>query len=179
MWWRWMFRGKVMNVVEKNKKTLEGQNYVRKAAPTTNYWFSFYSAKIKNLEQKFNGDFFLILYNEKNSDDDFYVIPYSVVEHVLVSKNETSVDAGAKDAKSRTARWSGNVKDHGLHVTNSGERIDVSRYFGYHSLLERAMTVANRDTHEGLLPLDANDSDPAPYDPKNITDGRRKITRSI
>jgi hypothetical protein len=57
----------------------------------------------------FGSEFFLIIHGAHDMEDDFFVIPYDRVKDVLVGKNTTKINDKAKDAKTRTPRWSGNM----------------------------------------------------------------------
>jgi hypothetical protein len=158
-----------MNAVEESKNDLKAGNYVRKAKPDNNYWFSFYANKMRRLNTKFGKDFFLIIHGSEDIEDDYFVIPYADVEHLLTDTNLTKIDGDAKDAKTRTPRWSGNLVDNRFHISNSGERIDVSKYYGDRLLLRRAMDPANHRETADLPQFNAAIADPAPYDPECLS----------
>ena len=51
----------MINTVNLNLNSLKFRNYVRKADPKINYWFSFYVGKMNNKITEFGNDFFIII----------------------------------------------------------------------------------------------------------------------
>jgi len=168
----------MVNAVEVNLANLKDRNYVRKADPKVGYWISFYVRKMQTMTTTFGNDFFLIIHGASDIDNDYFVIPYDRVRHVLIDGNTTKINNQAKDANTRTPRWSGNIVNHHLHVTHSGERIDLTGYYGNRVLLEQAMGHSSDET-DNLHRLDADTADPTVYDPENVSDGRNRIMRTI
>ena len=129
----------MVNAVEANLGDLKDRNYVRRADPKVGYWFSFYVRKMQTMTLRFGNDFFLIVHGAQDRDNDYFVIPYERVKDVFIDENTTGINSKAKDAKTRTPRWSGNIVNNRLHVTHSDQRIDLTRYYGNRTLLEEAM----------------------------------------
>lgn len=167
-----------MNAVDQKLTDLKGKNYVRKASPKNNYWFSFYVGKMQTMTNRFGNGFFLIIHGAQDVDDDYFVIPYDRVKHILTDGNTTKIDGESKDANTRTPRWSGNIVSNYLHITNSAERVDLTEYYGNRILLEQAM--GHSDFEASNLPqLDAEAADTTTYDPENVSDARNRIMRTI
>jgi hypothetical protein len=122
----------MVNAVEENLIYLKGRNYVRKAG-NGRYWLDFSANKMQFMSKRFGDDFFLIIHGSKGIDDDYFVIPYAKVKHMFTQANI------ANDSGIRPPRWVGNIVEERLHITNSGERIDVAEYYGNRPLLEKAM----------------------------------------
>jgi hypothetical protein len=168
----------MINTVNLNLNSLKFRNYVRKADPKIDYWFSFYVGKMNNKIMEFGNDFFIIIHGSPNVENDYFIIPYMTVRHVFTDRNTTKVDIQAKDANTRTPRWSGNIINRHLHVTHSDEKLDLTEYYGNQILLEQAMGRSG-DKADNLIQIDDKIPDPATYDPENVADGREKIMRTI
>ncbi len=111
------------NHVARNRSELEKFNYVRKATPKTNYWFSIYHAKLRRFETKFGDDFKIIFFGDNNVEGDFFTIPFQAVKHVF------SDEFLSHDQQSSN-RWVGNIKHFQLNVTHYPFSIDLSSYYG-------------------------------------------------
>jgi hypothetical protein len=168
----------MVNAVAANLRDLNELNYVRKADPKGGYWFSFYVGKIQARKIRFGNDFFLIVHGASDMDNDYFVIPYEVLKDVLIDENTSGIGDNAKDANTRTPRWTGNIINSHLHVTHSGVRIDLTEYYGNRRLLEHAMGHSVDEVGDQPQ-LDAESADNLAYDPENVSDGRNRITRTI
>jgi hypothetical protein len=168
----------MVNAVEVNLSDLKDRNYVRRADPKVGYWFSFYVRKMQTMTSRFGDDFFLIVCGAQDIDNDYFVIPYKRVRDVFINENTTGIDSNAKDAKTRTPRWSGNIVNNRLHVTHSDRRIDLTEYYGNRVLLEEAMRHFG-DKARNPPELDADAADTTSYDPENISDARNRTMRAI
>lgn len=104
---------------------LKETNYVRIARPENNYWVDFFKQKLySSYIEKFGDKFNIIIYNQTNIGNDFYVIPFSVLKTHLIDKYLSHDTEGT-----RSERWVLNIKDHRLKVTNCSDTIDVKEYF--------------------------------------------------
>ena len=168
----------MVNAVAANLNDLKDRNYIRKADPKVGYWSSFYVRKMQTMISRFGNDFFLIVHGAQDIDKDYFVIPYERVKNVFVDENTTGVNTQAKDAKTRTPRWSGNIVNNRLHVTHSDGRIDLTSYYGNEVLLHEAMGRFDDKTFNPPQ-LDADVADTTSYDPENISDARDRIMRTI
>jgi hypothetical protein len=122
-----------MNLVAINRDYLEKVNYVRKASPATNYWFSIYKEKLENYIETFGDDFLVIFYGDDHFEGDFYAIPFSAVEHIFQPKHLSH------DTTS-SARWVGNIKFNQLKISNYSGSLDLSDYFGNPEYLRLGIT---------------------------------------
>jgi hypothetical protein len=66
-----------MNIsfISQNSPALKRRNYVQKATSRTQYWFNFYSKKLKKLVQRYDENICLVL-NGSDESDDAYVLPF-------------------------------------------------------------------------------------------------------
>lgn len=111
-----------MNAVESNRKELEERNYVRKAEPGTNYWFSFYFHNMKTIQNKSGDNFYLIICGNPNDDSEYFNRPMRCWISASffwprglsrpaaslarpVSKRATKRPASAVSFASRSAEW--------------------------------------------------------------------------
>ena len=122
-----------MNLVAINRDYLEKVNYVRKASPATNYWFSIYKGKLENYIETFGDDFHVIFYGDNHIEGDFYGVPFSVVEHIFQPEHLSN------DTTS-SARWVGNIKFNQLRISNYSGSVDLSAYFGNPEYLRLGIT---------------------------------------
>jgi len=66
-----------------------GKHYVLKATSYTK-WVGFQESVIKKLKAKFGDDFFLIIWTDKNKENDFYNIPFNKVKHIFTDDHKTT-----------------------------------------------------------------------------------------
>lgn len=120
---------KLFNFVAQNRKELEKSNYVRKATPKTNYWFSIYRSKLSEFQNKFGDDFNIVFFGDESVEGDFFTIPFQDVKHIFQD------DFLSNDQQS-SARWVGNIKHFRLIVSHCPISLDLSSYYGDETLLE-------------------------------------------
>lgn len=168
----------MVNAVEANLIDLKDRNYVRKADPKVGYWFSFCVREMQTMISRFGDDFFLIVHGAQDIDNDYFVIPYASVKDVLVDENTTGISSQAKDAKTGTPRWSGNIVKNQLHITHGEGRIDLTGYYGNEQLLHKAMGRVSAKLLD-VVQLDPDAADTTGYGPKDISDARDRISRTI
>jgi hypothetical protein len=127
-------RGNAMNAIIQLRDVLEERNYVRKADPARqNYWHDWSWGPMEKKREATGDDFFLILYGSPDKDDDFFVIPYPAVKHVLTDETLAEVSSGFD-----RRRWVGTIRNRKLKISHAPE-VDVSPYYGNRGLLARAV----------------------------------------
>lgn len=117
------------NIVAQNRKELEKSNYVRKATPKTNYWFSIYRSKLSDFKNNFGSDFKIVFFGDNAVEGDFFAIPFLDLKHIFQD------EFLSHDQKS-SPRWVGNIKHFRLNVTHCPISLDLSSYYGDEILLK-------------------------------------------
>lgn len=98
--------------------------YARRASPKNNYWVDFSKAKLdRTLSITPEDNLIIIIYSELDSDEDYYVIPYSIVKPAF--REEYTVN----DSSKRSERWIASIKNHSLKITNYPHRIDLHSFY--------------------------------------------------
>jgi hypothetical protein len=164
-----------MNAVKARLSQLKVRNYVRKAKPEEDYWFDFARRKLNKIRQIAGDELFLILYGSSSAEEDFFVIPYEALKHVLTEDNLVEAKPG-----DHRVRWIGRIRDNKLAITHSGTEIDVTPYKGNLGLLDVA--VDGIQAGVDLIPEEAADDEgddgTSPYIPKE-GDWRSIVSRQI
>ena len=104
-----------------NRKELEKSNYVRVANPDTNYWVDFRLSKVKKYESTFGNNFNIIIVGDKNTEGDFYAIPYWLVKSIFTEQYLYTTPR---------QRWIASVDFHQLNVRKNRQTIDIGQYYG-------------------------------------------------
>jgi hypothetical protein len=117
----------MVNYALKNKTRLSKRNYFRKADPRANYWFDFSKGKLEEYKAQFGNNFNLILAGAEDDRSDFFVIPFSAVSHLF----SPSTIQDTRD------RWVGSIDGTKLRMRHSDERVDVTRYHGDFTRIEK------------------------------------------
>jgi len=127
-----------MNLVSQNLLNFGPNCYLRKADPAADYWFDFALRKLRQLQEQFGDQIFLIVHGSPENDDDFFVIPFPVVKEAFVE--ETLVVAKEGDAR---RRWVGNIINKQLRISRHDKTFDLSSYYGNRLLLEKLLGVGD------------------------------------
>jgi len=109
-------------ISSENLKKISINNYVRKASHRNNYWLDISKGpldKYRSQSQNFN----VIIYSELNSQEHYYVIPYSALKNILKEKYFS------KGKSDKRKRWVGNIQDHKLKIANCSIVLDLSDYY--------------------------------------------------
>ena len=116
-----------INLVEVNIVKLKQKHYVRKG-----YWFDFSKKKMEQIIGLMKDDFYIIIYGDSNTADDYYVIPYKIVS------NYFREEALARERRNNQ-RWIGSIhKDH-MFTVKAEPRLDISSYYGNRTFLDKAL----------------------------------------
>ncbi|MBS1624362.1 MAG: HNH endonuclease [Bacteroidetes bacterium] len=100
---------------------MEQQNYVLKADISSNYWFGISKNKLQSYKTQSDSNFNIILFGSELSETDFYVIPISYIEDLLISENLYLFNG--------RERWVGDIRNHILRIRNSKKERNISEYF--------------------------------------------------
>ena len=111
------------NLVLQNRGNLEAENYIRKADPESNYWLDLSRNKITRFIHEFDNNFNIIIAGDKNSEGDFFVIPFSVMSDILT-------DDCLSNDKNGKNRWVGRIKNFQLKINNSDINLDLAPFYG-------------------------------------------------
>src|SRR6476661_9721457 len=104
-----------------DRKLLEKNNYVVKAAAASNYWFQLSKKKIDKLINENESQFNIIIYGDDTGISDYYVIPYLEIHDLLSQDNLYYSDD--------RVRWVGDIKNNILKVRNSKVFRNISEYY--------------------------------------------------
>lgn len=161
-----------MNPVPQLAKKLKVKHYVRKADPSGNYWLDFSYRELQAKQEVSGDNFYLVVHGHPKKDNDFFIIPFRAVKHVLVKKNL----ADAKEGDKRK-RWIASIHNRQLRVHHSDEEVSLHHFYGNRHLLELAVGEPAK-----YLPSEESDqpeSEPlAPYAPGS-EDRRPTVMRQI
>ena len=111
------------NFILQNRGSLSDRNYIRKADPNSNYWLDLSRNRIEKFINRFEEDFNIIIAGDKNSEGDFFVIPFSVIGTILTDHCLSN----DKDGKNR---WVGRIKNFQLKINNSDTVLDLNPFYG-------------------------------------------------
>ncbi len=99
-----------------------GNHYVLKAT-SENKWVGFQETVITSLRKKFNDNFFLVIWTDREKDHDFYKIPFNKVKHVFTDEHKTT--------GKYPDRWTAIIwEDQFLMHSNSQFSVDISSDYG-------------------------------------------------
>ena len=105
-----------------------GNNYVLKGNPK-NKWVGFQQTVLKELSEKFNDNFNIIIWIDEQNEDDYYLIPYKVLKHLFVDEHKTT--------GKYPNRWTSIILDHQFLMHSSSQlSVDVSSYYAKQLMLE-------------------------------------------
>ncbi|MGJ1448622.1 HNH endonuclease [Sphingobacterium spiritivorum] len=111
-----------MNWVKENRVQLEQSNYVLKADYSSNYWFGISQKKLDNYRALFGTNFNIILFGSEEDEGDFYILPFSVIQDLLIEDNLYLL-------KGKRQRWVGDIQNHILRIRNSNIVRNISDFF--------------------------------------------------
>jgi len=112
------------NIILSSRKDFSQKSYIIKAKPETNYWFGFeYNVFLNKYKKIYNNDFNIIIAGDENIEGDFYIFPYSDVEHIFNEKYLTPYQTNKR-------RWVGNIKNNRMQITSCPIKLDCSLYYG-------------------------------------------------
>lgn len=104
-----------------DRKFLEKNNYVTKAAAASNYWFQLSKRKIDKLIAENNGDFNIIIFGDEMGLVDYYTIPFIEIQDLLSQENLYYADD--------RVRWVGDIRNNILRIRNSKVFRNISEYY--------------------------------------------------
>ena len=111
---------KALNIKNWNKG---GNSYVLKGNPK-NKWVGFQESVIDELIEKFNDKFNLVIWTNKEVEDDYYCIPFESVKHLFTEERKTTGKF--------SNRWTAIIKDERfLMHSNQNYSIDISEYYAF------------------------------------------------
>jgi hypothetical protein len=156
----------VRNAALLNKALLDARNPgVKSGNPETTYPHAWNFTEIQQWREASGDDFYLIIHGSPSEADDFFVIPFRAVKHVLTE--DTLVRPAPPDTR---RRWwfnirkdqsgSSNTTEYSCKVSHTQDVVNVTKYYGNHHLLERAKGSSGG---EGFLQVVEGDAPDARY----------------
>lgn len=104
-----------------DRKFLEKNNYVTKAAAASNYWFQLSKRKIDKLISENDGEFNIIIFGDDTGLMDYYTIPFVEIQDLLSEDN--LYYSGER------IRWVGDIRNNILRIRNSKIFRNISEYY--------------------------------------------------
>ena len=99
-----------------------GKHYVLNAT-SHNQWVGFQETVIDKLKKKFGNEFYLVVWGNKQEENDFYKIPFKKLKHLFTDEHKTT--GNLKN------RWTATIVDrHFLMHSNSKLAIDINDDYG-------------------------------------------------
>lgn len=126
-----------MNWGKENRKKLEQSNYVLKADTTSNYWFGISQNKLDNYRTRFGSNFNIILFGSEDDEGDFYILPFSAIQDLLIEKNLYLLEG-------KRQRWVGDIRNHILRIRNSNIERNISEFFSL-PLIDYSKPILQKD----------------------------------
>ena len=120
------------NLALRYRDYLHVENYVLKANSSNDYWFNFAKSKIADYVSEYGDDFNIIVAGSQKNEEDFYIIPFRSIKHLL-----KDVYLSQGDSEKSRVRWIGAIHNHALEIRNCPYSIDVSKHFGNVDLLKK------------------------------------------
>lgn len=111
-----------------------GKHYVLNAT-SSNKWTGFQESVIDKLKKKFGDDFYIVIWSNRNEEDDFYNIPFYKLKHLFTDEHKTTGNF--------TNRWTA-VIDDGIFLMHANSSLAVSikeDYGNLHIGNEKFVTV--------------------------------------
>jgi predicted HNH restriction endonuclease len=100
-----------------------GGRYYLLNATSDNKWVGFQESVIEKLQTKFGDEFFLLIWTDRDKENDFYNIPFKKVKHVFTEKHKTT--GNYKN------RWTAIIlNDKFMMHSNSHLAIDIRNDYG-------------------------------------------------
>ena len=107
------------NFIAQNREKLAQEHYVRKAAPSSNYFFSIYEKELQSYQSKYGNNFNIIFFGDEDVETDYYSIPFSYLQDVLIPKN----------LYQSQKRWAGDIKNQVMNFRVSKVKRNVSEFY--------------------------------------------------
>jgi hypothetical protein len=105
-----------------------GNNYVLKGNQK-NKWVGFQETVLNHLSETFGDNFNIVIWTDRNNDNDYYCIPYKIIKHLFIDKHKTT--------GKYPNRWTAIILDHQfLMHSNSKLGVDVLSYYSMPFSLE-------------------------------------------
>jgi len=112
-----------------------GNNYVLKGN-IKNKWVGFQQTVLKELVEKFNDNFNIVIWTDEQDEDDYYLIPYKTLKHLFVQEHKTT--------GKYPNRWTSIILDHQfLMHSNSKLSVDLSSFYGKSLISEPIVEFEN------------------------------------
>jgi len=98
-----------------------GNNYVLKGNPK-NKWVGFQETVLSELSKKFRSEFNIVIWTNESDENDYYCIPFKVVEHLFVEEHKTT--------GKYPNRWTAIILNHQfLMHSNNQLAVDIQAYY--------------------------------------------------
>lgn len=108
-----------MNRAQFLKNWREGGNNYISHIQSASMWFGLQESVIDRLRENFGTDFNIVIWTNAGIEDDYYSIPFSSIEHLLIEEN--------KSGGQYNERWTATIVNHTLRL--SGNHLDISRFY--------------------------------------------------
>ena len=101
----------------------QGGKYYRLKATANNKWVGFQESVIRRLQTAYGNEFFLVIWSDKNKENDFYNIPFRKLKHLFIDQYKTTGNL--------KHRWTATIKNHEfLMRDNSQLTVNISADYG-------------------------------------------------
>jgi putative restriction endonuclease len=108
-----------------------GNNYVLKGN-LKNKWVGFQEKVLIDLSVNFNDEFNIVIWTDRNNENDYYCIPFKAVQHLFIEEHKTTGNF--------TNRWTAIILDHKfLMHSNSQLSVDISEYYAKPIILQASI----------------------------------------
>lgn len=112
-----------------------GNNYVLHVYSINN-WVGFAENIINGLKQKFGDNFNIVVYFDKQKEDDYYCIPFRILSHLFIDRYKTK--------GTNTKRWTAKILNDEFLMCNANLPVDIADYFSI-PLIAQSSTYCNDD----------------------------------
>lgn len=116
-----------------------GRHYILNAT-SPNKWVGFQESAIKRLTANFGDDFFLVIWTDRDKENDFFNIPFKKLKHLFTDEHKTTGKF--------SNRWTATILD-GKFLMHSNSRIAVSIREDYGNLhiidIDQASIIIEND----------------------------------
>lgn len=106
-----------MNKALEFKNWNKGGKYYVLNATSHNKWVGFQESVIEKLKNKFNDDFYLVIWTDRQKYNDFFNIPFKKLKHLFVNKHKTTGNS--------KHRWTA-IIENGKFLMHSNSSLAVS-----------------------------------------------------
>ena len=128
------------NALLKNLDEYSRKNYIRRAA-SKDYWFDFSFGKLNKYIHEYNNEFNIVIMGDIKKPDDFYIIPYNDIKHLLVE------EYFSHDQNKRSSRWIGTITNNMLKISNCSVVLDCSQYYGNKNIIDN-ISINENDNND-------------------------------